>query len=703
MIDVAKIKEENARRQQEINKRYDPLTGEGGQGDRVCLRIEDAPYSPLYLPKEMMDQEPICQLLQQSGSFAKAYERNDLELTEEEYVQAWIDFCEIRANYDFEFFAYVYETIEDGDTHEDISFRLNRAQRDFLGILDNMRVNNIPIRSIVLKARQLGLSTLIQLYMYWIQAVHRKNWHSVICAHEMSASVTIRAMFDKVIQNMPAIFGEKFTIAPFKGSQNIKYVPERGCRITVGTAERPESVRSQNPAMAHMSEVAFYPNTEKRTTAQLIASIVGPMKRQPYTLLVYESTANGVGDYFHGEWEKSKKGESAFVPVFLPWYYKEEYSHPIEDRYYNHSGKSTMGSIEDFILSLNEYELNLFWSHPKCTLENINWYRGKNSEMSSDEIMKQEYPSDDVEAFQDSGLPAFRSYHIEALRKDCKLPVAIGTLLGDALPSSAKTDESKRKNILSNVRFIEDTESLSALSSADPKLRARKERDKLKIWKFPDKSVQMSHRYVVVFDPQKGLSEKADWGVITVLDRSMMRLKGGKPEVVAEWRGRIDKDIAVWVAAQIATYYNNALLVIESNTFENEKNKNQDDSEFIFDTIAEYYSNLYTRTPADKIVEGVPAVWGWHTNKKTKTMIINNYVVMLRERGYIERNEAAFNEARVYEQKDDGSFGAKDGHHDDILMTRMIGCHICYELPAPVVIETVRKFRNERPVNESSF
>ncbi len=66
---------------------------------------------------------------------------------------------------------------------------------------------------------------------------------------------------------------------------------------------------------------------------------------------------------------------------------------------------------------MSEYETNLFTNHPNCTLENIHWYRQKKSEMSSDELMMQEYPSDDIEAFQDSGLPAFRSSRKRASRK----------------------------------------------------------------------------------------------------------------------------------------------------------------------------------------------------------------------------------------------------------------------------------------------
>jgi hypothetical protein len=701
-VNVKDIIRENSLRNEKIKKPYNPVTGEGCYGDRVCLKIQDMPCPVLYLPKAMMDNE-VCRLLDKHRSVKKIFQINREEYNEDTYSRFWVNFSELRIKYDFEYFACLYEIIEHGESHEDIPFRLNRAQREFLSILEDMRTNDIPIRAIVLKARQLGLSTEIQLYMYWIQAVHRQNRHSVICAHEMPASLTIRAMYDKVIRNMPQIRGEKYTLVPFQGSQNIKYVPERGCRITVGTAERPESIRSQNPAMAHMSEVALYPNTTKRGISRLIASIIGPVKRTPYTMIVYESTANGVGDYFHGEWKRSRGGKSAFVPVFLPWYYKEEYSAPLNGSYFDHSGKTVKGNMEDFVATLNEYEENLFFVHKDCTLENINRYRGKNSEMSSDEIMRQEFPSNDVEAFQDSGLPVFRSGHIEKQRKNCRLPIAVGYLRGDGSPEIATVDTKKRKTILSNIRFEEDKDALSGLGSPDPVIREKKEREKLKIWGFPDREMKISNRYVVVFDPQKGLSKQADWGIISVFDRYWM-MYDGKPEIVAQWRGKIDKSITVWIAAQIAAYYNNALLVIESNTYDTDKDKDEDDSEFIFNTIADYYGNLYSRTPADRIKEGIPAVYGWHTNRKTKTAAIANYVDMLREEGYIEHEEGALDEALVYEKKANGKYGAKEGDHDDIIMTRMIGCYVCYhELPAPVIIKEGNSCKPKKPVNESSF
>lgn len=697
-MDVSATIQENTLRHKKLDRPCDPMTGEGCVGKRVHLDVSDAPIPVMHLPEPMM-AEDVCKLLKKHGSISELYKLQGQDLTEHEYFSFWVRFCELRIRYDYEFYALMYQTIEDGNTAEEIPFRLKRAQREMLSVLEDMRLAGEPIRAIVLKARQMGLSTLTQLYMEWIQSVHKKNWHSVICAHVKDGSTNIRAMYDKVIENKPPIGYVKYTIAPFKNTQNIKIIPERGCRITIGSAEKPESVRSQNPKMVHFSEVAFYPNTTMKGTGKLIGGIVGSMKLDPLTIQIYESTANGVGDYFHGLWEKAKKGAVVLRPVFLPWYNDDRYSRSLADgRFYNHSGMKTEGSVSDFILSMSEYERLLFENHPSCTLENIHWYRRKKSEMDSNELMLQEYPSDDIEAFQNSGIPAFRAADIEAMRKDCVPPIAIGDLKADCSPTLAKIEPKRRREILSNIAFVADVGALSEAS--DAKTRERKERNRLKIWEFPDTSIRMSNRYVVVFDPQKGISEKADYGVIAVFDRYWMAY-GGKPEIVAEWRGRIDKDIAIWVAAQLAKYYNNALLVVESNTYDSDIK--EDDAEFIFDTIADYYSNLYSRTPADKIKEGAPVVYGFHTGRSTKPIIKENYVTMLREHGYVERNGMALDEARIYEQKPNGKFGAKDGGHDDIVMTRMIGCHICYELPTPAVIEGRPRLTSRSMVNESSF
>jgi hypothetical protein len=539
------------------------------------------------------------------------------------------------------------------------------------------------------------------MYMLWIQVRLKKNWNSFVCAHLDQASVVIRAMLTGALSRMPPFGGETFSTSGYEGARNIRKITSRGCIITVGSAESPDSIRAQNVKMAHFSEVALFPDTSKKSTASLVGAVIGTLKMTKLSLVVYESTARGVGDFFHSEWLKASSGKSPFIPVFVEWFLIDAYSEPIDDGYFrDQDGKRVEGTPARFVESLDERELAMFDRHDTLTLENLSWYRGKRSEFSYDYLMKQEYPSTPDEAFQGSGDPVFRLEDVEAMRKYCRPPVAIGTLSSRCPPALARSEAWRNGEILEDVAFVPDEDALGRFNSGDERRREAAERDKLKIWNYPDLSTRVSDRYVVVFDPQRGLSEGADWGAIAVFDRYWM-LEGGVPAIVAGWKGRVDKDVAIWIAAQVARWYDNALLVIECNTYDTDTR--DDYSEFIFDTIAARYNNIYSRVDADKIQEGAPVEYGFHMNRSSKPMVVFDYNGVLRERGYRERDEETLLQARVYERRANGRYEAKQGYHDDNLVTRMIGCWICYRLPPPRVIANRREQEDKKILGLSSM
>lgn len=673
--DIQYTIQENNRRLNYINQTYDQKTGEGSDTfTRIKIFIKDHPIPIQYIPERMYEEQPICNKLQKYRSIKAYLKSENIPYSKATYSEFVIRFFKLRIEYDFEYFAIECLTIEDGrNGMGDIPFKLNRGQRKLLKELERQRLSGIPIRIILLKSRQWGGSTLIQLYMLWIQLVLKGKWHSIICAHLDQAAKHIRGMFQRALKDYPELSDQKYELTPYQNTQNIKEVKARGCRITVGSAESPDSVRSQTAFMIHYSEVGLFPATEGKKPEDLIGATSSVVKRIPYSLIVYESTAKGVGNFFHTQWlnatDPDKK--SAFVPVFVEWFIIDMYSEPITI------------PIEEFIQSMSEYEWMLF--DKGATLEAINWYRGKSGEAASESSMKEEFPSDDIEAFQHSGRPVFNVMHVERLRKDCIPPIAIGEICGQVSASSAKLKPDLRKKVLQGISFSENNKGC------------------LNIWEMPDTTQAVTDRYVIFVDTG-GRSNKADYSVATVFDRYWMML-GGKPAVVAQWRGHIDHDILVWKCAQLGIFYCNALLVFESNTHDTEKNNNTDGdhTEFIFDTISKYYKNLYSRTPADKIVEGLPPKWGFHMNKSTKAMIIDTYISILREKGYIERDNEALNEARWYEKKANGSFGSIDGKHDDILITRMGGLHVCYDLPIPKFIDVGKQNIKRKIIGESTI
>jgi hypothetical protein len=69
-------------------------------------------------------------------------------------------------------------------------------------------------------------------------------------------------------------------------------------------------------------------------------------------------------------------------------------------------------------------------------------------------------------------------------------------------------------------------------------------------------------------------------------------------------------------------------------------------------------------------------------------MIISNLVEIICEGMYIERDKRCLDEYLTYEKRQNGSYGAITGKHDDLLMTRAIGLHICFnEMELPKIIK----------------
>lgn len=678
--EVINILKENDKRNADVYQKFDPISGIGSIGERVEVRIDGFPLETQYIPVEMLSI-PLVKLLIKCGSIIKFLtEELEVEYSEEDRLKVIEQFVRLRCRYDFAFWAALYVYIKNKGGGDDVLFRLTRPQRKFVERLEALRKANKPIRIVLLKARQWGGSTTSQLYMAWLQLIHKVGLNSLIIAHQGAGSDEIKDMFDRMIKAYPITMlyklGETYNENESKlvgvgHSGSIHRVPQRNCKIKIGTAERPDSCRGGDYNLVHLSEVGLWKTTDGKKPEDIVRSACSGILLKPYTMIVYESTANGTGNFFQREYDAAKRGTSQFEAMFVSWFDIEQYSLAFEDN----DAKADFaiwlwknrnnGSASSARAESGKY---LWWLWEQgATLEAINWYVQERAKYNEHAPMASEYPSDDIEAFVHSGERVFDKYKVDEFRASCKLPKYIGDVYADG---------DSGKDALKNLRFAEDTQGL------------------LWIWDLPeidDKEI-VTNRYLTIVDIG-GRSKKADWSVILVIDRLFM-LDGDRPEVVAQWYGHIDMDILAWKAAQIAAFYDNSLLVIESNTLETHDKERQVDgdlSHFILNQIKDVYPNLYARKQTeDEIREGLPRKYGFHTNVATKPMIISTLIKVVREHLYTERDERCLDEYVVYEKKQNGAFGAIIGKHDDLLMTRAIGLHICFfEMPIPTIVMRV--------------
>lgn len=691
---IIKIVQENERRRAIVFAPFNPITGEGSIGQRVAFTVSDYPIVTQYLPIEMMD-EPFVKKLSKAGS-VDAFIRDALMLpvTDEARDKVVEEFIRIRQKHDFAFWAAMFAYIKRKGGGTDVLFRLKRPQRKLIKRLEKMRKAGKPIRLILLKARQWGGSTAIQIYMAWLQLVHEVGLNSLIIAHQGTGSDEIKDMFDRLVKSYPVEMlhelGDAYApnepkMVGVGKSGSIFRVPQRNCKIKIGTAERPNSCRGGDYNLVHLSEVGLWKETDGKKPEDIVRSACSGILLRPYTMIVYESTPNGVGNFFHKEYLAAKKGQSQFEAMFVAWFEIEQYELPFENEAdkYEFAKKLFANRRNEEVKSDREEPGTYHWRlwEKGATLEAIHWYVSERSKYTNHGDMASEYPSDDIEAFTYSGRKVFSSEDVEQFRPACRAPRWIGEIYGSA-------DEGEK---------------------AIEGLRFKKEADgRLFMWHDVERSdeEEVTDRYLVIVDVCKGHTKNADFADILVIDRLSM-MDGEPPEVAAEWHGHIDMDKLAWKAMQVAAYYNNALLVIESNTLETNNTKGE--AEYILTLIHEVYGRqLYARKQsAEDIRQGLPKKYGFHTNPLTKKVVIYNLKVVIRERLYIEREEACLDEYLTYVETENNVFEAMEGYHDDRLMTRAIGMQVCYhEMELPRIVKKVNNINAglvQRPVSAATI
>lgn len=678
---------ENGKRWERLRADYDPVTGKGlaellGE-KRVRLDLPDFAVPEQWVPEEMM-QNKMIQEVKKAGGIDRYIEKKKWKYGAPSRLEVERRIRRIRHKYDFCAWAYFTIWIKNKKLRKRTRFTLNYPQLVVLSQCERMRREGVPISIILLKARQWGGSTFCFFYQCWLQFKWNEFHSFAIAAHTSSASETILNMLKRSIRDYPAWDlglpdGTELRLAPADASGHAFCIKNQDNKqvlegfIYVGTAEKPDTLRSKDISGAHFSEVGVWPDTPGKQAEDIIADIEGGMLEDAETMKVMESTAKSPDDYFHSVWVSCIDGNGGYYPQFISFALIEHDTKPIDDMrefvewLYNNKDKDAPdGKWKDS----GKYYWWL-WESVGATLEGINWYRYRRLRLSFAKMCN-EAPATAEQAFFTAGNHVFDPFLVAAKAKKCRPPVYIGDLIGEGV---------KGEDAITNIQFI-------------PNISGN-----LCVWEKPDDNT-VRNRYLVVLDPRRGVSDGADPACITVFDRLLLMPDfglGGHPSVVAEMNYKADPDLQAYDAMRIAKWYNDALLVIESNTMESlnkARNNGIDSFEYILDIISKHYDNLYMRKRSEEdIKKGITGKWGFHTNSETKPKIINFMKECLRDDLWDEPSSLCLEEMATY-MEDHGKTDAEHGHHDDAVLSRAIGLWVCYkemDLPTWISQETRKK------------
>lgn len=243
-------------------------------------------------------------------------------------------------------------------------------------------------RDLILKARQKGFSSYI-LADQFIDCI-RKPTNAVVISHEKEATKRLFAKVKYYIDNLevkPAI--------QYDTKQDIVF-PKRPSNYYIGTAGQKAFGRGDTIHRVHGSEVAFWQKPE--------TIIAGFKEAVPLDgIIIFESSANGRGNWFYDEWQAAKAGESIYTPHFIPWFIDNEYQLSEKDLIKLEIKEAVRERIikTDF----TDEEKDLIKKH-SLMINQIWWRRFKLWDLG--EMFQQEYPENDVDCFLQSGRPVFK-------------------------------------------------------------------------------------------------------------------------------------------------------------------------------------------------------------------------------------------------------------------------------------------------------
>lgn len=511
-----------------------------------------------------------------------------------------------------------------------VDLKLNEGQIMVEAIDKYCRDNGLMRRYIILKARQLGMSTWTESKIFH-ETANQPLTRSLIVAYEESASLNLFNMSKLYYEELPDLIRpiKKYNngkILSFENPSNDeaekKKNPGLRSNITIATAGSGEVARSATPTKIHISELAFFADAGKT----LLGMLQGvPDERD--TLVVFESTANGIGDYFHKAWVDAVNGESDFIPIFLPWFtdsnYVKEFSSSADRESYIDQVNFTHTDMGGKIVHTYEYELKekfdlsyeqLYWRH----------WAIRNKCNGDEELFMQEYPSTPEEAFIATGRPKFSISSLRKYQTQTSPPLHRGYL----------------KEVDGNIAFVEDAHGY------------------VSIWEMPEKDVY----YCIGGDVAEGLiSGDYSAGIC------------GRPDtmdITAIWHGHIDPDLFGVELVKLARFYNDAYLGVEAN--------NHGHTALSAIKRMEYW-NIYFQKTFDKIADTMTQKIGWTTSSRTKPFMIDKLAEFVRERWIGIKSDDIVAEMFTYVIDDKGATNAQLGCYDDYVMATAIWLQLALE------------------------
>ncbi len=527
--------------------------------------------------------------------------------------------------------------------------------------------HKLPMWWIMLKARQIGWSTIVQ-GMLFQRVIFNKNMSVLVIADELTRTQNI---FDKSLlayNNLPFFMRPEIQlnnrgkgILRFdRNDQDMRLVnPGLNSTFFTDAANKPSgSSRGFTLHGLHASEFGLFLRP-KILTQDIVPALA---KKNPLTIAVVEGTADeGHNKTYKAMWEMAMKGKGLFRPMFAAWWKEKTYCKPFSSLTEEHGFLETQKTQHPEELELMSKVEDEFGY--RIRPDQMNWYREQADQFEGTEadreMMEQEYPSYPKSAFRTGGICAFPRKKLTRIEvRDVRTPIWWGELLfrmeGDQeKPYFIKHGPAKRDH---NGDIMPGQQELPLYGAP------------LWIWEWPvSKDI-----YYEASDPSQGIPdahERTDFAAAQIF--RVPRKAGERIRQCLEFKGYVDPKTLAKIVCQLGKFYNMCEMAPECNTL----------TEHIGNIIHIHkYPNIYRWRRQDKITGHWTNFFGWETQSKSREDLMARFKALLIEDSIEIRSQRLLDEAMNFVDDGSGRFEAVGGQHDDTLFAAMICVYCLMEL-----------------------
>lgn len=606
--------------------------------------------------------------------------KNKLTKDRADQIRRWIQNEQALCSIDASYWETRYAFITDNASNI-YKFKNRKSQEVFDSIIAQFDEDGVAIELLILKARQLGVSTKVAL-KFLHRMLFMPNTQAVMASNNADKSDLLGRMLDTCLKYQP------WWLVPVKTTDRIKQMEfDNGSILSVQSGAQATGIaQGWTPTCIHVSEIGDIPNPKKVLEEGLFKA-THPTRK---LFAVYEGTGNGNTGWQADKWRATKEawplGRSRLCPIFLSWPTATE-QYPEKDwlrKFPVPSGWRPHAITRKHVLRCELYirstpylakVMGAKWVMP---LEQ-QWYwefnYDEHAKVHAQKVWLSQMPADDYEALQGKNDSVFEDAIIVQREAERRQDFQDYAITGDSIddgfePPEDEIDYDKERILVkwTSHRGQKYEWVMVPLKPVEDDNVERLTLGRIRVWEPPIEG----YDYTAGVDTADGLGNEDE-------DRSVLSMthsvhEDGLDEQVCQFvHNRVNSPQMVGFAACLAAWYGKDTKDPRGVKFCIEQRERPgDDCQLQLKLMGFNYHHVTTSYDAKNPKETRGAVEGFRTNATTRPMLTGRFVDAINNGWYKPNCKWLLAECKDWERRIVASgktrLDHQSGKHDDRIM-----------------------------------